>query len=99
MHFPLELIIDAKAVFDAISVKDFSTPAEATLVNHLHSVREQVRDGRIFRLWWIDTRDMVADGMNKGGLPRDPILSLCEDGQWVLKEEVVASSVGAASKH
>ena len=96
MQFPLGLIIDAKAVFDSITVKDFSTPAEATLVNHLHSVREQLRDGRIFRLWWIDTRDMVADGMNKGGLPRDPILSLCEKGQWVLKEKGISFSVGSA---
>ena len=95
MQFPLGLIIDAKAVFDSITVKDFSTPAEATLVNHLHSVREQLRDGRIFRLWWIDTRDMVADGMNKGGLPRDPILSLCERGQWLLNEKAISFSVGA----
>ena len=67
-------------------------------MNHLHSVREQLRDGRIFRLWWIDTRDMVADGMNKGGLPRDPILNLCEEGQWVLKEKALPFSVGAALK-
>ena len=96
MRFPMELIIDAKAVFDSITVKDYSSPAESTLVNHLHSVREQLRDGRICRLWWIDTRDMVADGMNKGGLPRDPILSLCEKGQWMLNEKAIASSVGPA---
>jgi hypothetical protein len=96
MRFPLELIIDAKAVFDSITVKDYNAPAESTLVNHLHSVREQLRDGRIGLLWWIDTRDMVADGMNKGGLPRDPILSLCENGQWMLNEKAIASSVGPA---
>ena len=86
LMFPLELIIDAKAVYDAIVVPEYNMPTEATLVNHLHSVREQVRDGRIARLWWIDTRDMVADGLNKGGLPRDPILHLCERGKWILSE-------------
>ena len=86
LKFPLELIIDAKAVYDAIVVPEYNMPTEATLVNHLHSVREQVRDGRVARLWWIDTRDMVADGLNKGGLPRDPILELCEQGRWNLNE-------------
>ena len=86
LQFPLELIIDAKAVYDAIVVHEYNMPTEATLVNHLHSIREQVRDGRVARLWWIDTRDMVADGLNKGGLPRDPILQLCEEGCWTLKE-------------
>ena len=86
LHFPMELSIDAKAVFDAIAVAEYNMPTEATLVNHLHSIREQVRDGRITRLWWIDTRDMVADGLNKGGLPREPILDMCENGSWVLNE-------------
>ena len=87
MHFPLELSIDAHAVFDAIAAPEFSMPAEATLVLHLHSIREHVRDGRISRLWWVDTRDMVADGLNKGGLPRDPILTLCEQGRWCLQQQ------------
>jgi len=90
MTFVLELSIDAKAVFDAIAVQDYTLPAEATLVNHLHSIREQVRDGRISRIWWIDTRDMVADGLNKGGLPRDPILAICEAGVWTLNEAGVS---------
>ena len=87
LHFPLELSIDAKAVFDSIAAPEFTMPTEATLVNHLHSIREHVRDGRLSRLWWIDTRDMIADGLNKGGLPRDPILAICEQGQWSLTHE------------
>jgi uncharacterized protein YwbE len=87
MTVPIELCIDAKAVFDSIVATEYSMPAEATLINHLHGIREQVRDSRIARLWWIDTRDMVADGLNKGGLPRDPILEICEDCKWVLRHE------------
>ena len=90
LHFPLELCIDARAVYDAITAPEYTSPAEATLVNHLHSIRESVRDGRISRLWWIDTRDMVADGLNKGGLPRDPILHVCERGSWSLNEQGIA---------
>lgn len=90
LQFPMELSIDAKAVFDAIVAPEFSMPTEATLVNHLHSIREAVQNGRISRLWWIDTRDMVADGLNKGGLPREPILHLCERGSWTLNEKGIA---------
>ena len=90
LQFPVEVCIDAKAVFDAISATDFSMPAEATLVNHLHSIRELVRDGRLSCLWWVDTRDMVADGLNKGGLPRDPIMHLCEKGHWSLEHPAIA---------
>ena len=86
MHFPMELSIDAKAVYDAITAPEFSMPSEATLVLHLHSLREFVRDKRLSKLWWIDTRDMVADGLNKGGLPREPILDMCEKGFWKLNE-------------
>ena len=87
LHFPLELSIDARAVFDAIASAEFSMPSETTLCLHLHSIREALRNGRISRMWWIDTRDMVADGLNKGGLPREPILQMCEEGTWLLKHE------------
>ena len=92
LHFPLEVSIDAKAVHDAITSPEYNMPAEATLVNHLHSIREAVRDGRVSRLWWIDTRDMVADGLNKGGLPREPILNMCERGVWKLNEQGIVYS-------
>ena len=93
MHFPIELVIDAKAVFDSIAAAEFSMPSEAALLNHLHSIREQLRDRRVKRLWWVDTRDMVADGLNKGGLPRDPILAICEEGFWKLNESAVKFAV------
>ena len=92
LHFPLELAIDARSVFDAVSAPEFTTPSEATLINHLHCLREATRDGRVSALWWIDTRDMVADGLNKGGLPRDPILAVCEQGSWILNESAVKFS-------
>ena len=91
LHFPLELSVDARAVFDAIASPEFSMPSESTLCLHLHSIREATRAGRIFRLWWIDTRDMVADGLNKGGLPREPILQMCEQGTWVCNHEAPVS--------
>jgi hypothetical protein len=89
---PLELCIDAKAVYDALAKAEFSMPSEATLIPHLHSVRDDLAMKRITKLWWIDTRDMVADGLNKGGLPRDPILTMCEEGHWTLREAAIAFS-------
>ena len=86
---PLELCIDAKAVFDSIKAPEFSVPAEASLTPLIHIMREDLAAKRLKAMWWIDTRDMCADGMNKGGLPREPILAVC-NGEWIIKESAIA---------
>ena len=39
-------------------------------------------------LWWVDTRDMVADGMTKDAVSRLAITELVEEGHWTLKHPV-----------
>ena len=92
LTLPLEICIDAKAVFDSLAAPEFSMPAEATLVTHVHSLRDDLAQRRLNKLWWVDTRDMVADGLNKGGLPREPILAMCEEGHWTLREPAISFS-------
>ena len=82
--------VDAKAVFDGITAQCPRTPADKPLFLHALAMREFLEAGWVDRLWWIDTRDMVADGLNKGGLPRDPILTMCEQGIWKLNEAPLA---------
>ena len=41
--------------------------------------------GHVDRLYWLDTEDMVADGMTKGSIDREPILKLCEQGIWSIR--------------
>jgi hypothetical protein len=37
---------------------------------------------------WIDTRDMVADALNKGCIDRGSLRRFFEKGQWELQHEV-----------
>ena len=37
---------------------------------------------RIRTLWWIDTRDMLADGLNKGAVSRKALLEALTCGRW-----------------
>ena len=45
---------------------------------------------RIRRLWWIDTRDMLADGFNKGGVSRKALLIALMKGVWQVAHETVS---------
>ena len=37
---------------------------------------------KIRQLYWIDTRDMLADGLNKGAISRKPLLQALKEGVW-----------------
>ena len=73
----IEIVTDAFAVFSSLEAEDACTPAEAGMKVHLLSVRDRLRRGILNGLWWSDTRDMLADGMTKGGIPRDNLLAAC----------------------
>ena len=45
-------------------------------------MREALVEGRLTSLYWCDTRDMVADGLTKGSVERDPIVLLYSKNQW-----------------
>ena len=50
-------------------------------------LKEALRSWNLRRLWWCSTRDMVADGLNKGLVPRTALLELASTGIWVLKDQ------------
>lgn len=70
MHPPLDLCVDARAVYDAIRASDACEPAESSLKLHLISVWDRMTHGLIRKFWWVDTRDMLADGLTMGGIDR-----------------------------
>ena len=37
---------------------------------HLICVRDRMTHGLVRKLYWVDTRDMLADGVTKGGVDR-----------------------------
>ena len=70
MYPPLDLCVDAKTMSDAIAASDACEPAGCSPKLHLISVRDRMSHGLIRKLYWVDTKDMLADGLTKGGIDR-----------------------------
>ena len=67
---PMCLCVDAMSVFAAITATFVKHPAEKGLLSHVQFVRELLDNHVLSALLWIDTRDMLADGLTKGAVDR-----------------------------
>ena len=85
LPIPIELCVDARGVFDSL-VSEQSRCSEAGLIMTLLALKESLRSQLLSRLWWIDTRDMLADGLTKGTVPRRGLMSFCSQGVWNLTQ-------------
>jgi hypothetical protein len=56
----------------------------------LHQVKEGLLSWMLSRMWWVDTRDMAADGLNKGSCSREGLMVLANTGQWNLVHKAVS---------
>ena len=70
MYPPFDLCADAKAVCDAIAAIAACEPAASSLKLHLISVRDGMAHGLIRKFLRVDIRDVLADGLTKGGIGR-----------------------------
>lgn len=86
---PLEACVDARSVFDALRVADVRQPIEASLLVTLLQTKESLLSCSLSRLWWIDTRDMAAHGLNKGIVAPGALMELCR-GVWKLQYPAIA---------
>ena len=59
-------------------------------MNILGQMREHMSTTRIKKLWWIDTRDMLADGLNKGAVSRKALLLALTKGLWHVEHPTVS---------
>ena len=84
---PIGIATDSCAVFSALKPRDIKIPAEKNTILHLHWLHELVQRSIIKYLYWIDTRDMVADGLNKGCVNRQALRELSSQGKWILEHE------------
>ena len=82
----LALAVDAYSVFAAATAHQIKIPAEKSLVSHVQFLRELLDRGVLHRLWWLDTRDMAADGLTKGSIDREAVHSIM-DGVMFLKQK------------
>ena len=59
-------------------------PTEKGTIFHLAYVRQALHTGLARSLNWVDTRDMVMDGMTKGSVDREELQKFMS-GTWQLK--------------
>ena len=67
---PMVLYIDALSVYAAIIATFIKTPADQSVLCHLQYIHELLDHDVLRALVWLDTRDMIADGMTKGSIDR-----------------------------
>ena len=84
--FPVESVVDARSVFDALASSPVKPPEDKSMLLHLLKFREWLDLGVVRALWWCDTDDMVADAMTKGSVDREAVLRLCNDGVWTVSK-------------
>ena len=75
---PLVLYVDAMSVYAAITATFVKTPAEKSLLCHVQFIRELLNHGTLRALGWLDTRDMISDGLTKGVVDRVALHLLME---------------------
>jgi hypothetical protein len=86
---PMVLYIDALSVFAAATAVFIKIPADQSVLCHLHYLREMLEYDVLRLLVWVDTRDMLADGLTKGSVDRT-VLRDAMDGTVMLTHECKA---------
>ena len=81
---PIECVVDCKSIMDSLATDETKIPNEASLILLLLALKEALVNGTIAALWWCDTADMAADGLNKGLVSRKALLELSATGLWTL---------------
>ena len=79
LYAPLGSCVDAKAVYDPISATDACELAGSSSKLHPISVRDRLAYGLIRKFFWVDTSDMLADGLTKGGIDRTLLHNVAND--------------------
>ena len=87
LSITIECSIDAKSVFDSLSNSDVAQPSESNLLFVLLAIKEGMQSFTLRTLWWTDTRDMLADGLNKGIVSRAALNRAATTGIWKLTHE------------
>ena len=85
LYPPQDVSVDARSVYDAVNAQDPGKPSEDSLLLPILSVRNLFEIKRIPAMFWIDTREMLADGLTKGGVDRQLLDWACDAGCYLLK--------------
>ena len=81
---PVMLFLDAKSVCDAIE-SDNDNSADKSMIFHVKALRHMFMTGQIASSTWLDTRDMLADGLTKGKIDRHALMKALNTGKWIVE--------------
>ena len=73
---PAALYLDALSVYASVTATFVKTPADNGVLVHCLYLRELLDNDVLMALIWLDTRDMVADGLTKGAVDRKALHDL-----------------------
>ena len=76
--------ISADKAFDAIK-SDNDDSADKSMIFHVKALRHQFATCQIAALIWLDTRDMLADGLTKGKIDRQALIKALNSGKWFVE--------------
>ena len=78
----LWLYVDNKSVFDSVTGTEVVCK-DASMKLHALYLRQMLDLGMVKCIVWIDTRDMLADGLTKGKVSRHALNNTCNTGHWI----------------
>ncbi len=81
----IDIFTDCRSIYDALAASDLRIPTEAGLYPLLLIILHLLRIGLVSKLYWVDTRDMLADGLNKGAVARAALLFTPASSQWPIQ--------------
>ena len=72
----MALYVDAQSVFVSITSTSIKVPADNGVLSHIQYIRGLLDTKVLQWIFWVDTRDMCADGLTKGSVQRDALHDL-----------------------
>ena len=84
---PLELhvILDAHAVFSAITAEQVRPPNEGSLLYEVRAMRDRLESTAIKCVHRADTHDMSCEALTEGSVSRTDLLKTFALGHWSVK--------------
>lgn len=77
-----DLIIDARSALNGSAAADTKSTTDKLMLVHALELKEILSLRIASRLTWIDVRDMLRDGLNKGSGSRDAVRARSLRGVW-----------------
>ena len=94
---PLHMFTDSYSIYSYLRAAHLKFPAEKATYLHLAFLKELLDSKALSSLTWVDTRDMVCDGLTKGMADRTAIHRLMA-GSWKLNHPCETFNGGEAAK-